>query len=120
MIVGVHHIQLAMPGGREDAAREFYEELLGIPEVPKPQALAKRGGAWFESESVRIHVGVESEFRAAKKAHPALLVRGLRDLVQRLRDAGVEVVTDEPLSGYERVYVEDPFGNRIELLEPLG
>ena len=120
MIVGLHHVQLAMPGGREDAARGFYEELLGIPEVPKPPALASRGGAWFESESVRIHVGVDSEFRAAKKAHPALLVRGLRDLIRRLRDAGVEVVTDEPLPGYDRVYVDDPFGNRIELLEPVG
>jgi hypothetical protein len=71
MIVGIDHVQLAMPAGREDVAREFYEGLLGIPEVPKPPALAKRGGAWFESGPVKIHVGVESEFRAAKKAHPA-------------------------------------------------
>jgi catechol 2,3-dioxygenase-like lactoylglutathione lyase family enzyme len=119
MIVGIHHVQLAMPAGREEDARGFYERLLGIPEVPKPLVLATRGGAWFENGSVKIHVGVESEFRAARKAHPGLLVRDLRDLVRRLRDAGVSVVDDEPLSGYDRVYVDDPFGNRLELLEPL-
>jgi catechol 2,3-dioxygenase-like lactoylglutathione lyase family enzyme len=119
MIVGIHHVQLAMPPGREDVARGFYEGLLGIPEVPKPPTLAKRGGAWFERGAVKIHVGVESEFRPAKKAHPALLVSDLRALVQRLRDAGHVVIEDEPLTGYDRVYVDDPFGNRIELLEPL-
>jgi len=120
MIVGIHHVQLAMPPGREDVAREFYEGLLGIPEVPKPPALARRGGAWFERGAVKIHVGVEPEFRAARKAHPALLVSDLGALVRRLRDAGHVVVEDEPLAGYDRVYVDDPFGNRIELLEPLG
>ena len=119
MIVGIDHIQLAMPAGREDEARGFYGRLLGIPEVLKPPELAKRGGAWFESAQVKIHLGVESDFRAARKAHPALLVRGLRDLVRRLRDAGIEVVEDEPLTGYDRVYVDDPFGNRLELMEPL-
>lgn len=119
MIIGIDHVQLAMPAGREHVAREFYEGLLGIPEVPKPPALANRGGAWFESGPVKIHVGVESEFRAAKKAHPALLVRDLRELVQRLCDAGVKVIRDESLTGYNRVYVDDPFGNRVELLEPL-
>ena len=119
MIIGIDHVQLAMPAGREDVAREFYEGLLGIPEVTKPPALAKRGGASFESGPVKIHVGVESEFRAAQKAHPGLLVRDLRELVQRLCDAGVKVIRDESLTGYDRVYVNDPFGNRIELLEPL-
>jgi catechol 2,3-dioxygenase-like lactoylglutathione lyase family enzyme len=119
MIIGIDHVQLAMPAGREDVAREFYEGLLGIPEVLKPPALAKRGGAWFESGPVKIHVGVESEFQAAKKAHPGLLVRDLRELVQRLCDAGVKVTRDESLTGYDRVYVNDPFGNRIELLEPI-
>jgi catechol 2,3-dioxygenase-like lactoylglutathione lyase family enzyme len=120
MIVGIDHVQLAMPAGREDEARAFYDQLLGIPEVPKPPALAKRGGAWFEDGIVKIHLGVEAEFRAARKAHPGLLVRELRALVRRLRDAGVRVVEDEPLEGYDRVYVDDPFGNRLELLEPRG
>jgi catechol 2,3-dioxygenase-like lactoylglutathione lyase family enzyme len=120
MIVGIDHVQLAMPAGREDDARRFYERLLGIPEVPKPPDLAKRGGAWFESAQIKIHIGVESDFRPARKAHPGLLVRNLRDLVRRLGDGGCQVVEDEPLAGYDRVYVDDPFGNRLELMEPLG
>ncbi|HXJ32746.1 MAG TPA: VOC family protein [Candidatus Eisenbacteria bacterium] len=117
MIVGVDHVQLAMPSGREDEARAFYADLLGLPERPKPAALARRGGVWFESGAVRIHLGVEVDFRPARKAHPALLVRDLPLLVKRLRDAGVDVV-DDPLEGYDRVYVSDPFGNRLELMEP--
>ena len=117
-IVGIDHVQLAMPAGREDEAREFYARLLGLPEKTKPAELAKRGGVWFESEAVKIHLGVEADFRPARKAHPALLVRDLRGLVQRLRQAGVEVV-EEALAGHDRVYVSDPFGNRLELMEPL-
>jgi catechol 2,3-dioxygenase-like lactoylglutathione lyase family enzyme len=115
-ILGIEHVQLAMPAGREAEARVFYSGLLGIPEVVKPPELAKRGGAWFETGTVRIHLGVEVDFRPARKAHPALLVRELRALVERLRAAGVDVVED-PLDGYFRVYVSDPFGNRIELME---
>jgi catechol 2,3-dioxygenase-like lactoylglutathione lyase family enzyme len=118
-IIGIDHIQLAMPAGREDEARAFYTRLLGIPEIPKPPELAKRGGAWFENGAVKVHLGVESEFRPARKAHPALLVRDLRGLVLRLRQAGVDVVDDEPLPGYDRVFTADPFGNRLELMEPL-
>ena len=112
------HVQLAMPAGEEDKARGFYEGLLGLPEVPKPPHLAARGGCWFEGPEVKVHLGVEAEFRPARKAHPALLVRGLGSLVEALRAAGVPVRDDEPLEGYDRVYVDDPFGNRIELLEP--
>lgn len=118
-ILGIEHVQLAMPAGREDDAREFYSRLLGIPEVPKPPHLATRGGAWFESGTVNIHLGVDADFRPARKAHLALLVRELRPLVERLRDARVDVVED-PLEGYYRVYVADPFGNRLELMEPCG
>lgn len=115
-VVAIEHVQLAMPAGREAEARDFYARLLGIPEVPKPPDLAARGGAWFESGSVKIHLGVDADFRPARKAHPALLVRDLRRLVARLRDARVDVV-DEPLDGHARVYVADPFGNRLELME---
>ena len=118
-VVGIDHVQLAMPAGREDEARAFYARLLGIPEIPKPPELATRGGAWFESGAVRVHLGVEAEFRPARKAHPALLVRDLRGLVLRLREAGATVVDDEPLPGYDRVFTADPFGNRLELMEPL-
>jgi catechol 2,3-dioxygenase-like lactoylglutathione lyase family enzyme len=120
LIVGIDHVQLAMPRGEEDRARAFYSGLLGIPEVPKPAALAERGGVWFERGDVRLHLGVDAEFRPARKAHPALLVRGFGALVQRLRTAGVEVIDDDLLPGYERVYVTDPFGNRLELMEPKG
>ena len=116
-VVGIEHVQLAMPAGREAEAREFYSKLLGLPETPKPPELAKRGGIWFESSSVKIHLGVEADFRPARKAHPALLVRDLRSLVVRLRESRVDVV-EEQLEGHYRVYVADPFGNRIELMEP--
>jgi catechol 2,3-dioxygenase-like lactoylglutathione lyase family enzyme len=117
-VVGVDHVQLAMPAGREADARAFYDTLLGIPEVAKPPALAARGGAWFESGALRIHLGVDRDFRPARKAHPGLLVRDLSGLIERLRAAGHAVTEDEPLPGYLRVYVDDPFGNRLELMEP--
>ena len=119
-IVGLDHVQLAMPAGEEDAATAFYSGLLGLPRVPKPPNLEARGGCWFESGPVRLHLGVEADFRPARKAHPALLVADLPGLVARLAAGGVVARTDEPLAGYDRVYVDDPFGNRIELMEPTA
>ncbi len=116
-IVAIEHVQLAMPPGKEEQARDFYSGLLGIPEVPKPANLASRGGAWFESDKLKIHLGVEQDFAPARKAHPALVVRNLDTLIARLRESGVKIVDDEPLAGWLRVYVSDPFGNRIELME---
>jgi catechol 2,3-dioxygenase-like lactoylglutathione lyase family enzyme len=115
----IEHVQLAMPVGGEAQARVFYSDVLGIPEIAKPPILAKRGGCWFERGTLKIHLGVETEFRPARKAHPALLVVDLNTLVGRLKSAGY-AVRDEPLHGYQRVYVDDPFGNRIELMEPTG
>jgi len=117
-VLRIDHIQLAMPAGREDEARRFYGDLLGIPEKEKPPALAARGGAWFERGDLRVHLGVDRQFVPARKAHPAFIVSGLTDLIARLKAAGVAVRDDEPLDGYLRVYVDDPFGNRLELLEP--
>ena len=117
-VVGVDHVQLAMPAGREAEARAFYDGLLGISEVAKPPALAARGGAWFEAGRLRIHLGVDRDFHPARKAHPGLLVRDLAGLIERLRAAGHAVAEDKPLPGYLRVYVDDPFGNRLELMEP--
>jgi len=118
-ILSLDHIQLAMPAGREDEARAFYQGLLGIPEAPKPAHLAKRGGCWFEKGSLKVHLGVEAEFRPARKAHPAFIVSDLAGLSAVLAGAGHPVRSDEPLEGYTRLYVDDPFGNRIELMEPL-
>ncbi len=116
----IEHVQLAMPPGEENAAVDFYDGLLGIDHVPKPAHLALRGGCWFERGSLKVHLGVDQNFRPAKKAHPALLVSDLGELVDALRSAGVKIVGDEPLEGYDRVYVYDPFGNRIELMEPVN
>ena len=115
----IDHVQLAMPAGGETEATGFYEGLLGIPRVAKPAHLQSCGGCWFERSGLKIHLGVDPEFVPARKAHPALRVTGLRELLTELRTAGVTVREDEPLDGYERAYVEDPFGNRVELLEPL-
>jgi catechol 2,3-dioxygenase-like lactoylglutathione lyase family enzyme len=119
MIVGLHHVQLAMPAGKEDEARAFYLGVLGMVELPKPEELARRGGVWFASGDAQIHLGVEEDFRPAKKAHPALLVSDLPAVMERCRSAGHQTRTDKNLPGYDRAYLADPFGNRIELLEPL-
>ena len=114
----IEHVQLAMPSGGEPLARTFYAGLLGIPETPKPPLQAARGGCWFEDGDLKIHLGVEPDFRPARKAHPALLVSDLSALKAALAAARVELVDDEPLDGYDRIYVSDPFGNRLELVEP--
>ena len=116
-ITRIEHVQLAMPAGGEDRARAFYGRVLGIEEIPKPANLAKRGGCWFERGELKIHLGVEADFRPARKAHLALLVTDLTRLQEDLEAAGCRLKTDEPLEGYHRIYVDDPFGNRIELME---
>jgi len=118
-IHGLDHVQLAMPPGKEDEARNFYAGVLGLTEVPKPANLAARGGLWFEGGSLRLHMGVEPDFHPARKAHPALLVENLEALTAHLERSGVSIVRDEPLEGYHRIHISDPFGNRIELLEPV-
>ena len=118
-VEGIDHIQLAMPPGQEDTARTFYSGLLNIPEVPKPPELAKRGGVWFENGFVKVHLGIDSDFHPARRAHPGLLVRNLRTLVRKLRESGVNVSEGEVLPGYDHVYTADPFGNRLELMERI-
>jgi catechol 2,3-dioxygenase-like lactoylglutathione lyase family enzyme len=118
-IRALDHVQLAMPEGEEEKARAFYGCLLGMQEVPKPENLRARGGCWFESGQLKLHLGVDPDFRPARKAHPAFVVDGLDELACALSKAGYRVVEDEPLAGYDRRYVSDPFGNRIELMEPI-
>jgi catechol 2,3-dioxygenase-like lactoylglutathione lyase family enzyme len=120
LIRGLHHVQLAAPPGCEVQARRFYGEILGLREIAKPANLAARGGAWFRGEAFEIHIGVEQEFRPARKAHVALEVSDLAAVRVRLVAQGVSVVDDEPLPGFMRFYASDPFGNRLEFLQPLG
>ena len=114
----IEHVQLAMPAGREGAARRFFVDLLGFSEVRKPANLAKRGGRWFESGDARLHLGVQADFHSATKAHPAFVVGDLDKMRATLSAAGFPCEDDEPLEGFRRTYVFDPFGNRIELMEP--
>lgn len=120
-IVAIDHVQLAMPAGPEAelAAQQFFEELLGLPRVAKPAELAARGGCWFEHGPIRIHLGVEEDFRPARKAHPALAVTNLDELCRRLDQSGHPTRRAEDVPGKPQWYVDDPFGNRIELI-PAG
>ena len=109
-----------MPEGQEDVARAFYINVLGFTEIPKPPALIKRGGAWFQAQSVQLHLGVEKDFRPARKAHPAFIVRDLDAMLEKVQRAGYEWDQSQPpLDGYNRAHIYDPFGNRIELMEEL-
>ncbi len=112
----IDHVQLAMPAGQEDRATAFYMGLLGIPRVAKPPELAVRGGCWFERDGLRVHLGVEDDFRPARKAHPALAVSGLEELCVLLEAASHPVRMTEDVPGTPQWYVDDPFGNRIELV----
>jgi catechol 2,3-dioxygenase-like lactoylglutathione lyase family enzyme len=119
-ILSIDHVQIAMPAGEEEKARAFYVNLLGFTEVSKPPELAKRGGAWFESGTTQLHLGVESDFHPARRAHPAFLVDELDPLITIIQTAGYEIDTAQPsLDGYKRAHVFDPFGNRIELMEKI-
>lgn len=115
--VGIDHVQLAAPSGCEQEARRFFGELLGMPELEKPEPLRKRGGVWFQCGAQQLHIGVQSEFVPALKAHPAFEVSGLDALRSKLETSGVPIVSDEPLEGVSRFHISDPFGNRIELVE---
>jgi catechol 2,3-dioxygenase-like lactoylglutathione lyase family enzyme len=114
----IDHVLLAMPPGRENDARAFYQGILGIAEMTKPPQLAARGGCWFEAGEVKVHLGVEEDFIPARKAHPAFIVDDLQGLIRDLKAAGYALAGDAPLEGYDRVFVADPFGNRIELMQP--
>lgn len=119
-ILSIDHVQIAMPAGEEEKARAFYVNLLRFSEIPKPPELVKRGGAWFQSENAQLHLGVEADFKPARKAHPAFLVDDLDALIANVQSAGYETDTSQPpLDGYKRTHIFDPFGNRIEFMEKL-
>ncbi len=115
----IHPVQLACPPGSEEASRSFYRDVLGLVEVDKPPILAARGGCWFRGHGIELHLGVERDFRPARKAHPGLLVTDLDAWVGRLHAAGYPVARDDDFPGMRRFYSHDPHGNRLEFLEPL-
>lgn len=119
-ILFLDHVQLAMPAGGEDRARSFYADVLGMEELLKPMPLLVSGGVWFRAGSAELHLGVEADFRPARKAHPGLRVDDLDRLASRLHDAGFEVSWDVRHPEVRRFYVNDPFGNRVEILQPEG
>jgi catechol 2,3-dioxygenase-like lactoylglutathione lyase family enzyme len=113
----LHHVQLAIPAGGEAACRAFWAGALGMTEVRKPPVLAARGGCWFRGGGIEVHLGVEADFVPALKAHPGLLVTGLKQLATRLEQHGTPVTWDDEFPGHDRFYAHDPFGNRLEFLE---
>ncbi len=115
---GIHHVMVAMPVGGEKQARRFYGVLLGLEEIEKPASLRGRGGVWFMTGNLQLHLGVDPDFRPAEKAHVAFEVAGLAGVRRQLGAVGYDATDDEPLPGFDRCYVKDPFGNRVELLEP--
>ncbi|WP_029723644.1 VOC family protein [Salinispora cortesiana] len=114
----LHHTQLAIPPKSEPTVREFYGGVLGMAEIDKPPALAARGGCWFRSGGLEIHLGVEQNFRPARKAHPGILVDDIDALAKHLGEHGIEVDWDDNFPGHRRIYAHDPLGNRLEFLEP--
>jgi catechol 2,3-dioxygenase-like lactoylglutathione lyase family enzyme len=119
-IIGLDHVQVAAPKGCERKARQFYGDILGMAEIPKPKALKRRGGCWFRCGTAQLHVGVQPDFAPATKAHPALAVGSVHALADRLRKKGVTVSDIEDLEGRPRFFADDPFGNRLEFTEPAG
>lgn len=118
MITAIHHVQLSCLAGTEDDLRAFYGGLLGMTELTKPPVLAARGGVWFRRGAVELHLGVETDFRPARKAHPGLLCANLDGVVAALAAGGFESEWDDNFPGFRRCYVRDPVGNRLELLAP--
>ncbi len=116
----IHHVQIAIPEHGEALARQFYGEILGFSEIPKPENLQKRGGVWFRTGNMDLHLGVDRPFAPATKAHVAYRIDDLVNTKSRLTRAGFPIIDDEPLPGFERFYTLDPFGNRIELLRDRG
>ncbi|MGW6846798.1 VOC family protein [Streptomyces sp. NPDC054958] len=117
MLTAVDHVQLAAPPDSEDRLRAYYTDVLGMTEIPKPPVLAARGDCWFAAGPVQLHLGVEEDFRPARKAHPGLRVTDIEAYANRLRERGATVVWDDNLPGHRRFYSQDPVGNRLEFLE---
>ncbi|MBU6372716.1 MAG: glyoxalase [Alphaproteobacteria bacterium] len=116
-IAAIDHVQVAIPRGGEAVARGFYRDFLGLPEIAKPEPLARRGGFWLQARGFQIHVGIDDDFHPATKAHPAFRAAGVMALLARARAAGYEARRDDELADVERIFLFDPFGNRLEFIE---
>ena len=112
----IDHVQLAMPRGAEAQGVAYFAGVLGFEEVPKPEPLAVRGGCWFRSGAVVVHLGAEDPFTPARKAHPAFLVRGIDAVAERLLAVGFAVRWDHELPEVRCFHTDDPWGNRIEVV----
>ncbi|KGN32800.1 glyoxalase [Knoellia sinensis KCTC 19936] len=113
-MVGIHHVQLSCPAGSEDLLRHFYGVVCGMPEIPKPAALAARGGVWFAIGEDELHCGVETAFAPALKAHPCLAVDDIDSLAAAIAGAGGDVRWNTDIPGVRRFHTDDPVGNRVE------
>ena len=116
MVIGIDHVQLAMAPGKENKARGFFGELLGMREIPKPESLVERGGVWFEVGCHQLHLGVTPDFVPATKGHPCFAVESIDVLAKTFLEAGHKIIWDDNWPGHVRFYVPDPFGNRLEFL----
>lgn len=118
---GIDHVQLAAPENCEAEARSFFEDLLGWPEIEKPESLKLRGGVWFQCGSHQVHIGVQKDFVPATKAHPAFSVQHIDSLREHLIQRNIHIIEDDARSneGVKRFYLHDPFGNRLEFLQWL-
>ena len=114
---GLHHVLLAIPAGAEDVCRSFYVDVLGMVELTKPPALAAKGGLWVRADGLELHLGVEQDFRPARRAHPGIRVSDLDALAEHLSQHGYAPDWDDNFPGHRRFYVADPVGNRLELLQ---
>ncbi len=120
MTMQLHHVQLAIPAGAEQRARDFWAGVLGMEEIAKPPVLAARGGCWFRAGGFELHLGIEEPFAPARKAHPGILVDDVDDVAARLAGAGIDARADDSFPGFRRVHAHDPFGNRLEFMQPAS
>ena len=116
-VTGIDHVQIAAPPGCEQQARDFFGRVLGLEEIEKPSALRSRGGCWFRVGDGQLHIGVEEDFRPARKAHPAFTVENIAGFLATLREAGIMCAWDDTPGAVKRFYVNDPWGNRLEFTE---
>ena len=120
MILAYHHVQITIPIGSEQEAREFYGEVLGLQEIVKPKALQQRGGMWFQLGELQLHLGTEDGVdRSKTKAHIAYKVSDVSYWKEKLTGLNIPIYDGIPIPDVERIDFRDPFGNKIEMMQIL-